>query len=236
MILPTSRMLAGLAAACLLVLLASISTGCGQKEQLRVVRWSDIPERVKVVGRLGLPLGELATVRGIWTAPLPQKAALPVFMVNQVNGRPLDPPAEFDDVGPVNPTAGESAEFTKRVVGDEWELRGAETGGFVGFSKEVWAETGLPPVQPGPHGFLSFQTRFCYAEARRASGSGSTGGGQERNTASIGPDEVGAEGAAQGGGVDAETTGRGVELGAGDGAMMGRAAGRARAASTRRES
>ena len=143
-----------------------------------MARWSDIPKQVQIIGKLGLPLGKLLTVGGMWTAPPPEKAAWPIFVVNRVNGSPLGQPAEFDDVGPVDPTTGENVEFTKRIVGEEWELRGVETGGFVGFSEEVLAETG-PPEQPGPHGFLSFQTRFCYVEAKRLYGSGPAGQRQD---------------------------------------------------------
>ena len=94
-------------------------------------------------------------------------------MVNQVNGRLLDPPAEFDDVEPV---WGKDAEFTKKTVGEEWELRGVETGGFVGFSDKVWEELGQPPMQRPPRGFL---TRFCYVKAKRVSGPKPMGGGKE---------------------------------------------------------
>ena len=127
-----------------------------------MVHYSDIPERVQIIGKLGQPLGQLVTVRGKWTWPFPSKPAeLPVFMVNQVNARPLDPPAEFDDVQPV---WGKDAEFAKKTVGEEWELRGVETGGFVGFSDKVWEELGQPPMQRPPRGFL---TRFCYVKAKR---------------------------------------------------------------------
>jgi hypothetical protein len=160
-------------ASCLLVQLASISTGSDQKPEPRMVHYNDIPERVQIIGKLGQPLGQLVTVRGRWTAPFPSKPAAPVFMVNQVNGRPLDPPAEFDDVEPV---WGKDAEFTKKTVGEEWELRGVETGGFVGFSDKVWEELGQPPMQRPPRGFL---TRFCYVKAKRVSGSKPIGGGKE---------------------------------------------------------
>jgi hypothetical protein len=131
---------------------------------------TDIPERVQIIGKLRQPLGQLVTVRGRWTTPFPSKPARPVLVVNQVNGRPLNPPVEFDDVEPV---MGEGGEIAKRAVGEEWELRGVETGGYVGFSDEVWGELGQPPMQRPPRGFL---TRFCYVRANRVSGSKSVGG------------------------------------------------------------
>jgi len=157
-----------LVAVCLLVQLGSISTACDQKREPIMVHYSDIPKRVQIIGKLGRPLGELVTVRGKWTAPSLAKPGLPtIFMVNQVNGRFLDPPAEFDDVEPV---WEKDAEFTKETVGEEWELRGVETGGFVGFSDKVWAELGQQqPADRPPRGFL---TRFCYVKAKRVSESG----------------------------------------------------------------
>ena len=76
----------------------------------------------------------------------------------------------------VEPVLGKGGEITKRAVGEEWELRGVETGGFVGFSDKVWVELGQPPMQRPPRGFL---TRFCYVKAKRMSGSKSIGNGKE---------------------------------------------------------
>lgn len=160
----TSRDSTRLAAVGLLVLLASILIAGDQKREPRKVQYSDIPERVQIIGKLGQPLGQLVSVRGRWTAFL-AKPSPPAFMVNQLNGRLLDPPAEFDDV---EPAWEKDAEFAERTVGEEWELRGVETGGFVGFSDQVWKEVGLPPSQHPPRGFL---TRFCYLKAKRVSGS-----------------------------------------------------------------
>jgi hypothetical protein len=126
------------------------------------VHYSDIPERVLIIGKLGQPLGQLVTVRGTWTAPYPSKPGLPVVLVvNQVNGNPIDSPAKFDVVEPV---WERDEEVTKRAVGEEWELRGVETGGFVGFGDKVWEELGQQPASRPPRGFL---TRFCYVKAKR---------------------------------------------------------------------
>ena len=150
-------------ASSLLVQLVSLSTGSDPKPEPRMVHYSDIPERVQIIGKLGQPLGQLVTVHGRWTAFL-SKPSSPIFIVNRVNGRPLDPPAEFEDVEPVWKEA--DADFTKKTVGEEWELRGVETGGFVGFSDKVWQELGQPTMQRPPRGFL---TRFCYVKAERIS-------------------------------------------------------------------
>jgi hypothetical protein len=162
-----------LVAVCLLAQLASISIAGDRKREPIMMHYTDIPGRLQIVGKLGQPLGQLVTVRGRWTAPFPSKPASPVFMVNQVDGRPLDPPAEFDDVGAV---WGKAVEFTRKSIGEEWEARGVETGGFVGFSDQVWEELGQPPMQRPPRGFL---TRFCYVKAKRIPGSKPVVGGKE---------------------------------------------------------
>jgi hypothetical protein len=166
-----ARWLLALAAA---LCIANISTGRDQKPEPRMVHHNDIPKRVQIFGKLGQPLGQLVSVRGRWRAPFPSKPALPVlFMVNQVNGRLLDPPAEFDNVEPV---WRKDAEFAKKTIGEEWELRGVETGGFVGFSDKVWEEVGKQPSAHPPRGFL---TRFCYVKAKRVSASKPTASGKE---------------------------------------------------------
>jgi len=130
-----------------------------------MLHYSDISERVEIIGKLRQPLNQLVTVRGRWTAPFPSSPASPVFMVNQVNGGLLDQTAKFDDVEPV---WDKVAAFAKKTVSEEWELRGVETGGFVGFSDKVWEELGQPPKKRLPRGFL---TRFCYVKATRVSAS-----------------------------------------------------------------
>ncbi len=139
-----------------ILLILGTVTASEQNREPRMVHYSDIPGRVQLIGKLGQPLGQLVTVRASWKAPHPSKPGLSaVLVVNQLDGRPLDPPVEFHDVEAV---WEKSEEVTKRIIGQEWELRGVETGGFVGFSDEVWEEVGQPPMQRPLRGFL---TRFC---------------------------------------------------------------------------
>jgi hypothetical protein len=132
-----------------------------QESKVKMVNYRDIPERVQIVGKLGHPLGELVTVRGWWTTLL-LKPKPPVFVVDQVNGKRIDPPAEFDRVQPVS----EGSDGPVHAVGEEWELRGVETGGFIGFGKNVYDELGEPATQKSPGGFF---TRFCFVRATRVS-------------------------------------------------------------------
>ena len=152
---------------------ASAPVGAAHERDLSTVHYTDIPQSVQIIGKLGQPLGHLVTVRGKWTTPASSKPALPDFVVNRLNDRLLDSAAEFDQVEPV---WKKDEEFARRTVGEEWELRGVETGGFEGFSDEVWEQTGLQPAQHAPRGFL---TRFCYVKAERVSGSKTAGNGEE---------------------------------------------------------
>jgi hypothetical protein len=168
-----------LIAVCLLVQLISLSAAGDSKREPEMVHYSDIPERVQIIGKLGQPLGQLVTVRGRWAVPNPSKPASPDFVIDEVNGRLLDPPVKFSaDFHGLEPVGKKDAEFTIKV-GEEWELRGVETGGFVGFSQEVWREireeSGEHVAQTPPQGFL---TRFCYVKAKRISSSKPTDSGR----------------------------------------------------------
>ena len=100
------------------------------------------------------------TIRGKWVAPEQAKPGLPpTFEVNRVNGQFLKKPVKFEVVEPV---VSIDKHFANSNAGEEWVLRGVETGGFVGFSDEVYDDLGQPPSQRLPHGFL---TRFCYSKA-----------------------------------------------------------------------
>ena len=77
-----------------------------KERMMGMVHYSDIPERVQIIGRLGLPLGQLVTVRGMWTMPFPAKPASPILIIHYVDGRLLTPPAEFDEVEPVEGRVG----------------------------------------------------------------------------------------------------------------------------------
>lgn len=170
----TSRNSMRLIAACLLVQLGSVSTVGDEKVEPKKVSYADIPERVQIVGKLGQPLGHIVTVRGKWTTPFPSKPGLlPVFVVTHVDGRLIDPSAEFDVVEAV---LGKEAAVVTRVAGEEWELRGVETGGFEGFSDQVWEELGQQVAARPPRGFL---TRFCYVKAKPISASKPIGRGKE---------------------------------------------------------
>jgi hypothetical protein len=81
-------------------------------------------------------------------------------VIDQLDGKPVAPAVEFlmEDVQPVLRTPNEP----KPTVGQRWEFRGVETGGFVGFSEQVWKEVGEQPAQG-----YGFMTEFCYTAAHK---------------------------------------------------------------------
>jgi hypothetical protein len=134
------------------------------KLEVRMINYQDLLERVRIIGKLGRPLGELVTVRGKWTAVEREKPTLPIFIIYQLNGKPLNPPAEFEHIESVT----NSDQGMTRTAGEVWELHGAETGGFEGFSEDVWKE--VPGYKVSAHTPGGFITRFYFARARRISG------------------------------------------------------------------
>ena len=126
----------------------------------KMIDYRDIPEHVQILGKLRLPLGRIVSIKGVWTQASPEKPSYPVFLVQQIDGKSIDFKAEFEKIEAVAPAFEPSL---SRVVGDKWELRGVETGGFIGFSKEVLKELpGNRPVSsPAPNGFL---TKFCFVQ------------------------------------------------------------------------
>jgi hypothetical protein len=96
------------------------------------VQGRDLGARLRVIGSLGLPLGERIRIRGEWYRPkgkLPLKDPSPLLRVTEVNGKPLEEevifPAPFVVPAP-------QTERLKPRPGDSWEVEGYEVGGFMG--------------------------------------------------------------------------------------------------------
>ena len=72
----------------------------------RIVKYSDIPTKVQVVGRLGTHLGEeIITIRGTWKQPEAVLEDTFKFVVTSINGKEIRTPIEIpcSDVEPVGP-------------------------------------------------------------------------------------------------------------------------------------
>ena len=132
------------------------------------VTYSDIPDRVHIVGKLGQDLGKIVTLHGEWAKSDPSKPPEPIFVVTAVNGFRLKIPAEFAarDVGPVDHA---NEDFAEKSSDETRELRAVETGGLVGFSDDVWKEIGGPPKARLPEWFYHAVMLFEDKEGRKTS-------------------------------------------------------------------
>jgi hypothetical protein len=138
---------------------SAILRGAEPQSDKVTVSCAEIPDKVQILGYTGHAIGELITVRGKWRTEL-SKPMAPIFVVNEVNGKPLATPVEFVNIEPLTdqvPTVPNTDEH-------EWELRGVETGGFQGYSDAVWRELGKKPAQRAACGFV---TRFCYVKSKK---------------------------------------------------------------------
>jgi hypothetical protein len=123
---------------------------------------SDIGTRVQIIGRLGYPLGELVTIRGAWIRPRglpnqPVKDDTPCFSVTSVNGKRSETPVIFDFF-----SKAWGAEEIPPQEGPVWEVRGCESGGFRGTSREVREDAlrGPNPPPPVAHPWWHYEFRF----------------------------------------------------------------------------
>lgn len=133
-----------------------------EQPKVRTISWDEIGHSAKIVGKLGLPLGEICTVEGAWLEPGQEKAGLkPQFRVSEVNGNPLAEAALFDEdfVRPV--VGGERVAIPR--PGDTWMIRCAELGGYEGLPPELIQEASGKMIAQR-HGY-GFQTELRYTPA-----------------------------------------------------------------------
>ena len=139
---------------------------------------SDIGTRVRIIGRLGCPLGELVTIQGAWIsldelAGAPVKDYSPSFVVASVNGKKLEKPVPFEAPFFTRAWDGEAIPQKK---GHVWELRGCETGGFRGTPEEVRADAVKGREQRPAVAHPSYAYRFkFYTEFKYSSFKGPLG-------------------------------------------------------------
>jgi len=157
----------------------------GTGEAPLLVNCSDIPKKVKLIGRFGLPLGEkMIKIRGKWKERPSRKGDYDelVFFVYSVNGRTIKAPVEIP-LGLVRSLTNRGrvvvgsdgertwvADWTKgkedrpaALAGDEWEMRGYEAGRTVGCPLEITviSEGVQDATDPG-----EFVVDFWFATAR----------------------------------------------------------------------
>jgi hypothetical protein len=96
-----------------------------------------------VIGHLGVPLGEVVTVKLRWE---PTFKPFDTVFVSEVNGHSLDPAAEFWHDNPFVPDR-DRIEVRKYEWRRDYEFRVYETASFYGDRDEWLTETGDPPMQ-----------------------------------------------------------------------------------------
>jgi hypothetical protein len=123
---------------------------------------SDIGTRVQIIGCLGYPLGELVTIQGSWIRPRglpnqPVKDDSPYFSVTSVNGKRLETPVRFDFFAKAY-----GAEEIPKQEGPVLEVRGCESGGFLGTPREVRDDASRRPNPPpiAQHAWWDYEFRF----------------------------------------------------------------------------
>jgi hypothetical protein len=135
---------------------------------VRTVNYKDIPDRVKIIGELGLPLYELATIRGRWIEVQDGKGFdIPTFAVESVNGKRLERAAQIRLVHSLFSTRDE----LKPNIGDAWEFYGIETAKFHGLPGNVLEANQrlYPNIAPASPVAFQFQTEFLCLKASRLS-------------------------------------------------------------------
>lgn len=149
------------------------------------IKCSDIPQTVKLIGRLGVPLGEeTVTIRGKWEACQDSKETDDLkFVVTKLNGKAVQIPIEIpsssveplasyvhlgeDSYGvqkwEVNWYGGAGEHHLQACDGDEWEMIGFELGRTTGWPQDILQKYSYvqQPYNPG-----TFVTTFYFVTVR----------------------------------------------------------------------
>jgi hypothetical protein len=102
-------------------------------------------DKTVVIGRLGQPLREVMSLKGIWVDPgkLVKDRSLR-FQVLEVNGRELDKPVDFY-LRCVEVVKERDNKIRPTAAGEKWELRAYEAWTNYGHPQKYWDELGVPP-------------------------------------------------------------------------------------------
>lgn len=147
--------------------------GSAQDKLIKMVKASDLIKKVRIIGELGYPLGEVVTIQGKWRNDLDKGGEGSCFVVTHVNGKKLDREVKFWEphvlpwkerykgtgMGPIRPS-----------IGEVWDLRGFESGILQGLSNSALKELGLfkdnRRLAQGPD--YEFVSEFRYMKAKLA--------------------------------------------------------------------
>jgi hypothetical protein len=124
------------------------SLGFGQEARIPVPI-NDPGDRFELIGKLGIPLGELATVRGV-AIEGPEKGyeGGPNLLVQMINGKPTQRHIRIPMTPYFYDFQGKSRSRRKKpfeiVNGSTYRMLAYETGGFVGIPPEAYKAGGIP--------------------------------------------------------------------------------------------
>jgi len=120
-------------------------------EQKRRITVDEIEDAV-VIGRFGVPLGNVVTIVGRWDYA---GKGYERFTIREVDGQIVKPPVEFAVDRPRRLGVTASGADTKFELGRDYRLRVFETATFDGFRSEWYDETGEGIPQSHSYGFRS---------------------------------------------------------------------------------
>ncbi len=120
---------------------------------------TEIDDSVRLIGRLGIPLGTMVSVVGTWGYPDQSKGRTKDyslrFTITSINGKSIPHPIIFP-IHSVSVTNGDRSSLippTERhadLDGKRWLLRVYETGQYTVVPTEYWAYVGHPAMAPEP--------------------------------------------------------------------------------------
>lgn len=127
------------------------TTTAESRKHMTDVSVEDIGTKVRLVGRLGVPLGEMMTLTGIWAFPDDNvKDASIRFTVMDVNGKRLDNPVVFNvsQMGVLS-KQGENVipprKEHRNLDGLTWTMRAYESGRVNQIPQQYFTEIGNGP-------------------------------------------------------------------------------------------
>lgn len=134
-----------------------------EDEVVVTVQSRDLGRRVRVIGALGVELGTVVTIRGMWIEAPQARQVHPSFRIDEVNGRRLGQSVVFHPA--LIEAFGGQSDAIERRVDVKWELRGYERCTWHGAPFTAYEEVGLGAVsQPHETGFHS---EFVYYKHKR---------------------------------------------------------------------
>ncbi len=150
---------------------------CGRGQKLptykRMVNYSDLEDRIEVIGRLGVPLGQFVNVRGTWVPNVNKGGSDLNFQIEAVDGHKLEAPviltqAQMRDWDHFRGAKEYGDPYVPLVfaAGETWDMRGFESAWTVGYPPGVSVKAGENADGDDPnHKPYEIESRFGYLTA-----------------------------------------------------------------------